>query len=794
MADDTRLGANFAIDTTDLKAGLAQANRLIRESESEFRAAAAGMDDWTKSEDGLSAKIKSLNSITEIQSKKVEALQKEYDDLIANGLDPASKEATELRTKINNETTALNKNEAELTKQVKALDALERGSDDAGDAADDMSDKFKGLKAAGGLAVGAIAAVGAACVSAVGSFLGLAESTREARTNMAKLETSFTEAGLTADDASNTFKEMYSILGDDGAATEASAFLAKIADNEDELASATHTLTGIYATFGSSLPLEGLTEAINHSSQLGSVQGNLADALEWSGVNVDDFNAQLAECSSEEKRQALIMSTLSGIYDGAADTYKEVNADVIASQKAQADLNETLNELGAIAEPIMTTLKTLATDLLKSITPFVSLIGEGLKGALEDADGATDMLAEGLSGILNTLVTKITEILPTILSVIVQVVPSIVQSLVEQLPMLLQMLIDISIQIINTLTATLPQIVTSIMEVLPMLINQLVASIPQLLQAAIQLLMALVDALPTIITALVNALPSVIDTIITALIESIPLLLDASIQLLNAIIDAIPVILEAIIENLPTIIDAIVNGVLDALPLLLDASIQLFFALIDAIPVITKELMKAMPKIIEAILKSVRDAIPKLFSTAKDLLEKIIDAVGDLVKKLPSKMAEVISSITNGLREGISKIKNIGADIIEGLWNGIKDMTSWIKNKVKGFGESVLGGLKDFFGIKSPSRVMADQVGKNLALGIGMGFEKNIGAVNDEITDAMNFDDPNFPARSGGLGLLRGGTVINCTNNFKQAYTSQKEKYKAQQQLLATVRLAKVGG
>ena len=794
MADDTRLGANFAIDTTDLKAGLAQANRLIKESESEFRAAAAGCDDWTKSEEGLSAKIKSLNSVTDIQRKKVDALQGEYDRLIADGLDPTSKEATELRTKINNETAALNKNEAELKKQTQALKDLADGTEDAGDATDEMADKFSGLKAVGGVAVGAIAAVGAACAGAVTAFLGLAESTREARTNMAKLETGFTEAGLTAEDASNTFKEMYSILGDEGQATEATAFLAKIADNEEELASATHTLTGIYATFGQALPLEGLTEAINHSASLGSVQGNLADALEWSGVSVEDFNAQLEACSDEEERQALIMSTLSGIYDDAADTYKETNADVIASQKAQAELNETLAELGAIAEPIMTTLKTLANELLQSITPFVSLIGEGLKGALEGADGATDMLAEGLGGILNALVTKIAEILPTILSVIVQIVPSIVQTLVSQLPMLLQMVIDIVIQIVNVLTETLPQIVTSIMEVLPLLINQLIASIPQLLQAATQLLMALVDALPTIIAALIDALPTVINTIITAVINSIPLLLDASIKLLMALVDAIPIILDALIKNLPTIINAIINGVLDALPLLLDASITLFFALIDAIPVIVEELMKAMPRIIEAILKSIVNALPKLFSTAKDLFGKILEAASDLVKKLPSKMGEVITSMVNGLKNGISKIKTIGSDIIKGLWEGIKDMTSWIKDKISGFGESVLNGLKDFFGIKSPSRVMADQVGKNLALGIGMGFEKNIGAVNDEITDAMNFDDPKFSMKGGGFGLSRGSTVINYTNNFKQAYTSQKEKYKAQQQLLATMRLAKVGG
>jgi hypothetical protein len=136
-------------------------------------------------------------------------------------------------------------------------------------------------------------------------------------------------------------------------------------------------------------------------------------------------------------------------------------------------------------------------------------------------------------------------------------------------------------------------------------------------------------------------------------------------------------------------------------------------------------------------------------------------------------------------------MEGVGKSLIEGLWNGIKNMGGWIAKKIQGFGDSVLNGLKDFFGIKSPSKVMADQVGKNLALGIGQGFEKNIGAVNSEITDAIDFDGTS-PARSGGIGLARGAQVVQ-NNYFKQAYTSQKEKYKAQQSLLATLRLAKVG-
>ena len=167
-----------------------------------------------------------------------------------------------------------------------------------------------------------IAAAGAA-------FFGLAEETREARENMGKLETSFTTAGHSAEDAKNTYTELYGVLGDDGQATEAAAHLAKLTTNEKELSDWTNICTGVYATFGDSLPIEGLTEAANETAKTGSITGNLADALNWAGVSEDDFQASLDACTSEQERQALITSTLNGLYSEAADKYREVNGDII---------------------------------------------------------------------------------------------------------------------------------------------------------------------------------------------------------------------------------------------------------------------------------------------------------------------------------------------------------------------------------------------------------------------------------------------------------------------------------
>ena len=80
---------------------------------------------------------------------------------------------------------------------------------------------------------------------------------------------------------------------------------------------------------------------------------------------------------------------------------------------------------------------------------------------------------------------------------------------------------------------------------------------------------------------------------------------------------------------------------------------------------------------------------------------------------------------------------SIGKSIVQGLWNGINSMVSWITKKVKGFTDSVVGKFKDFFGIKSPSRVMRDQVGKYIGEGVGEGISDSADYIQKSLDDVM---------------------------------------------------------
>lgn len=231
----------------------------------------------------------------------------------------------------------------------------------------------------GGVAKTIATGIGVAGLAIGGAFIGAVESTREYRAEMGLLESAFLTAGHSSEVAKTTYSELNAVLGDSGQAVEASQHLAKIADNEEELAGLTHTLTGVYATFGESLPLEGLAEGINHSASLGEVQGSLADALEWSGISVESFNDKLAKLKTEEERQDLIVKTLEKTYNSASVQYKETNKDVMEARKAQERLSDAMAKVGEIGEPAMTAIKNGIASMAEKAVPVLEKMVNGFR-------------------------------------------------------------------------------------------------------------------------------------------------------------------------------------------------------------------------------------------------------------------------------------------------------------------------------------------------------------------------------------------------------------------------------
>lgn len=399
----------FNVDITQLKSQFQEAQRQIKLVNSEFKAATAGMDNWAKTSDGLTAKINQLNGVLDGEKSKLQSLKEQY-RLVVEEQGENSKAAQELAIKINNQQAAVNSTEKSLRNYVKQLEDLENASDDAadnmddladasndtvenmddlGDSAEDAEDGFTVLKGtiatfAGNVLSNLVSKLG----EALSSMWNLAEETKEFRDQMHKLESAAKTGGYSVDSANKMFKKFYSVLGDETASNTATSNLLASGMAMDDLNKITHSMIGIWAQYGDSIPLDGLAESINETARVGQITGNLADALNWAGINEDDFNVKLSECSSEQERQALIANTLQNQYGELSDAYMENNESIMRANEANLEYEENLAKIGEKIEPIQTELKIGFNNILSSFVDMLDgvdfdLITEQIRNAFE---------------------------------------------------------------------------------------------------------------------------------------------------------------------------------------------------------------------------------------------------------------------------------------------------------------------------------------------------------------------------------------------------------------------------
>lgn len=242
----------------------------------------------------------------------------------------------------------------------------------------------KNIKAMGDAIGKGMKLAGVAIAGAATALIGASAASAEYRAEQAKLQTAFETAGGTVEKAKATYNDLYRVLGDSGVAVEAANHLAKLTTNTHHLSQWTTICQGVYATFGDSLPIEGLTEAANETAKTGALTGSLADALNWAGVSEDDFQKKLDKCNTEAERETLIRGTLNTLYADAAANYEKNNAALLAQNEAQARLQENLAAVGAALQPVHTALTNLAAQALAALMPYIqSFVDNYLPGFID---------------------------------------------------------------------------------------------------------------------------------------------------------------------------------------------------------------------------------------------------------------------------------------------------------------------------------------------------------------------------------------------------------------------------
>ena len=302
----------------------------------------------------------------------------------------------------------------------------------------------------------------------------------------------------------------------------------------------------------------------------------------------------------------------------------------------------------------------------------------------------------------------------------------------------IQTALDGIVKMVVSLTDTLlPQIVTIGTDLITNLANSINENLPALLDSASTILDTLINGILTLLPTLLPVAISMLETLINAILENLPMILETGIMLIVALAEGVASMLP---ELIPLAINAILNLVetlLDNIDLIIDAGIELIIGLADGLIVSIPILLDKIPIIISKLIGAIVGNLPKISAMGLELAIKLgaglIMGIPNLVLQIPT----LITAIVGGFVQGFGKIKDTGLNLVKGLWEGIKDAGGWIMDRIRGFGESILNGIKSIFGIHSPSTVFRDEVGKNLALGIGEGFSDTMSDVSAEMQGAI---------------------------------------------------------
>lgn len=454
----TNIGPKIGIDgEAEFRKQLNLINTQLTTLGTEMKKVTSEFGENSNSQDALAAKNKVLTASIEKQEEQLEAVSEAL-KTAKEKFGDNSTEVQKWQQVVNRSETQLNQFKNELSKNEQQLSEMETGLRDAktglskmGDEASKTSGDLK--KASGGLddlkealseAKGALA--GGAVVVGLkemgDAISSVVEETREYRRIMASLESSSEAAGYSAEQTSESFTQLYGILGDEQTAATTTANLQAIGLEQSKLTDVTYAAIGAWARYGDSIPIDGLAESINETIKAGQVTGTFADVLNWAGTNEDSFNEKLAAARTESERTNIVLEELASQgLTNAGKAWEDNNKNLVEGQKATARYKDALAEIGKTLEPVKTAVTNIFSTLLEGVGEFFNFLMEnkeivipiitGIGTALLTWGVAT--MIQGVVSVLGTLKTAILGINAAMLANPFVLVASLIAGLVTAL-------------------------------------------------------------------------------------------------------------------------------------------------------------------------------------------------------------------------------------------------------------------------------------------------------------------------------------------------------------------------
>ena len=560
-----------------------------------------------------------------------------------------------------------------VSKSGASLEKFSAGFSKVGDAAK------TGLKVAAGAVAGAATAL-----------VGATVATEDYRVAQAKLVSAFEAAGSSATVAKDTYNDLYRVLGDGDTATEAANHLAKLTTEQEALSEWTNICQGVYATFGDSLPIEGLTEAANETAKTGELTGSLADALNWAGVAEADFQAKLDACTSSAEREKLIRETLNGVYDSAAEKYEQNAAGILASNEANAKMTESMAKLGEAVQPVMTALSELAAGVMAELAPHIQ----------ELADKYLPSIKEALAGVGDAIGTVIGWIADnwTLVSTIAAVVAGIAVAIST---------VSTALGIYNTVmaaTAVVSAPVIGIIAAVTAGIAALVAAIVLCVQhwdeikaktkevwdAIVGWVSGAVESVKQAFNNMKEAISNVVDNIKTAMSEK----WNAIKTTVSNVVDGIKTAVSEKWNAIKTAVGNTVDNIKTAVSNKWNDIKTAVGNTVESIKSTVSTKWNAIKTTVGTVMDNIKTAVSDKWSAIKTTVGNVVDNIKTTVSDRWESIKSTVSTVTTNIKDTVSDKFNQVKETMGTVMQAAKDTISEKLNNIKSAYEEHGGGVK----------------------------------------------------------------------------------------------------
>lgn len=337
---------------------LGNLSAAAKENETAFAALKSGYDENTKASQKYGDQQKYLTGQVQNYENQIDTLKSQL-KLLENAEERNEQAISQKRSELNQAKTALNTYKSSLDDVEQKLKSGAAKTEDYTNKLDSFGNKAKGIG-------DKLSGVSKAAVGIVGAAAATAPATEEYRKIMGSLEISSEKAGYSAEQTAQSYKTLYGVLSDDQTAATTTANLQALGLSQENLTTMINGTIGAWATYGDSIPIDSLAEAINETVKTGVVTGTFADMLNWAGTSEDAFNEKLAACSSESERANLIMQEMAsqGLTQ-AGLKWQENNKNLVEGNQATADLQAATAELAETIAPIITQITQIVAGLVE---------------------------------------------------------------------------------------------------------------------------------------------------------------------------------------------------------------------------------------------------------------------------------------------------------------------------------------------------------------------------------------------------------------------------------------------